>query len=62
MAAFDQMRAEEDRRAAVFVVSEVGGVPDARAFLDSAMARADRERYWAETAIKRLGSAPTPAK
>ena len=62
MAAFDRMADETDWRAAVFVVSEVSGVPEAPAFLESALERANRDRYWAEDAIKRLNSVPSPAR
>ena len=62
MVAFDSMADEDDRMAAMFVVSEVRGVPEARAFLESALARANRERYWAERGIERLDSTPSSAK
>ena len=62
MTAFPQMTGEEDRRAAIFVISRINGVPEARGFLESAMARASRERYWAEEGIKSLGTDPARNK
>jgi hypothetical protein len=62
MSAFDQMRTEEDRRAAVFVVSRIPDVPEARAFLEAVRDRADRERFWAEQGINRLSSENSAAK
>jgi hypothetical protein len=44
----------EDRLAAIFVISQVKGVPEARAFLSSALAEASLERYWAEEGLKRI--------
>jgi len=54
IAAFPKMTKEEDRRAAVFVVSRINGVPEAGAFLQSVLDQANRERYWAEKAVKSL--------
>jgi len=50
-----------DRRAAIFVVSHIMDVPEARTFLSSALSEADRERYWAEEGLKMLdvGRSPT---
>ena len=52
MAAFPNMTGEEDRRAAVFVVSRIKGVTGAEPFLRAVSDRAGRERYWAEEGIK----------
>jgi hypothetical protein len=54
MAAFDAMSVEEERRAALFVVSRISGVPEARGFLESVSARAGRERYWSDVGVKAL--------
>jgi hypothetical protein len=50
------MVSEEDRMAAIFVVSRVKGVPGARHFLSSVAEKADREHYWASQGILRLDS------
>jgi hypothetical protein len=60
MAAFPAMANEEDRRAAIFVVSQIGNVPEARAFLVSVMERADREHSWEEEALTRLDPGRAP--
>jgi hypothetical protein len=54
MAAFPAMTGEEQRRAALFVVSRVADVPEARPFLVSVAEGAKREHDWAEEATKRL--------
>ena len=56
MAAFPNMTGEEDRRAAMFVVSRIAGVPEARGFLESVLSRTNRERYWAEDALKTVNA------
>jgi len=56
MSAFPGMVSEEDRMAAIFVVSRVKGVPGARHFLSSVAEKADREHYWASQGILRLDS------
>jgi hypothetical protein len=52
--AFPGMSSEEDRRAALFVISRVKGVQEAQDFLNSVRDRADRESYWAEEGMKLL--------
>jgi hypothetical protein len=59
---FRDLTAEEDRRAAIFVVSQIKGVPEARSFLESALGRADRERYWAGEGIRRLDAGSSAKK
>jgi HEAT repeat protein len=44
----------EDRSAAVFVVSRIKGVPEARGFLSSVLGQATMERHLAEEGIKAL--------
>jgi len=53
--------APEDRLAAIFVVSRIGNVPEAGAFLSSVLGEANLERHWAEEGLKALdaGSLPT---
>lgn len=46
----------EDRLPAIFVISQISGVPEARAFLSSVLGEANMERYWAERALKLLDS------
>ena len=41
----------EDRIAAVFVVSQITGVPEARGFLASVLGEANIEKYWAEKGL-----------
>jgi hypothetical protein len=53
LAARQPMTAEE-RLAAVFVVSRIKGVPEARPFLTSALAQADLERRWIEEGVRAL--------
>jgi hypothetical protein len=43
-----------DRRAAVFAVSRIKGVPESRAFLSSVVAEAYQEGHWAEEGIRSL--------
>ena len=52
--------AEENRMAAIFVVSQIKGVPEAQVFLAAAVGRANGERYWAEEGIKLLDASPSP--
>jgi len=54
MAAFPRMTKEEDRMAAMFVVSRVPGVSEARAFLSSVLAQADWEHHWAARCLSIL--------
>jgi predicted benzoate:H+ symporter BenE len=61
IAAFPNMT-EEDRVAAVFVVSQIKGVPEARPFLESMLGHANRESYWAEEGIKLLYAVPPPQR
>lgn len=44
----------------MFVVSQIGNVPEARAFLVSVMERVDREHSWAEEGLKRLDTGTVP--
>jgi hypothetical protein len=54
MAAFPRMTKQEDRMAAMFTVSRVPSVPEARAFLTSALARPDWEHHWAARCLRIL--------
>jgi hypothetical protein len=45
-----------DRRAAIFAIARIKGVPEAHAFLTSAIAEAYQERRWAEEGLKNLTS------
>lgn len=47
----------DDQVAAIFVVSQVQGVPEARGFLSATIAEANLKRYWAEEGIKAFDSA-----
>jgi HEAT repeat protein len=58
-AAWDRM-SPEDRLAALFVVSRVGGGPEARAFVVRALGEANLQRYWAEEGLKLLDSRTQP--
>ena len=44
----------EDRLAAIFAVSRIKDVPEARAFLTSTLGEANQERHWAEEGLKLL--------
>lgn len=45
----------QDRLAAIFVVSRIKGVPEAREFLIAVSGQANVERFWAEEGLKSLG-------
>jgi hypothetical protein len=51
--AYGSMQAN-DRLAAIFVISRLEYVPEAKAFLTSALGQANLERYWAEDGLRRL--------
>ena len=46
---------KEDRLAAVFTVSQIKGVPEARGFSASALGEANTEKYWAEKGLNPEG-------
>jgi len=52
MRAYDQAMKPEERLAAVFVVSQIRGVPEARSFLSTVASRADIERFFAQQGMK----------
>jgi HEAT repeat protein len=49
--AFWQPMSAQDRRAAIFTISQIGG-PDARSFLNQVLQETDFERYLAERGLK----------
>ncbi len=55
MEAYDQAMKPEERLAAVFVVSRIGDVPEARSFLSTVASRANLERYFAQEGMKDVG-------
>jgi hypothetical protein len=54
MQVYDQAMKPEERLAAVFVVSRIQGVPEARSFLSTVVSRADLERYFAQAGMKNM--------
>jgi len=54
--------ATEDRLAAIFVVSRIKDVPEARALLAQALGEANMQRHWADEGLKLLDPNPSPAK
>jgi hypothetical protein len=44
----------QDRLAAIFVVSRISGVPEAKEFLSTVLGQANMERHWAEEGLKTL--------
>ena len=52
MRAYDQAMKPEERLAAVFVVSRIRGVSEARVFLSRVIGRADLERYFAQEGVE----------
>lgn len=52
----------DERLAAIFVVSRIRGVPEARDFLVSVSGAANMERFWAEEGIKLLDKSRSPSR
>ena len=59
IAAFHGMH-DADRLPAIFVVSQIKGVPEARAFLETILANANAEKRWAEDGITIMGPKLSP--
>ena len=49
----------ENRLAAIFVVSRIKDVPEARTFLIQALGEANVQRFWAEDGLKLLNASPS---
>ena len=52
----------EDRLAALFVVSQIPGVPEARGFIGRAVGEANLQHYWAEEGLRVLDARNPPPK
>ena len=50
----------EERLAAILVLSQIKGVPEARGFLASLLGQANLERHWAEVGLKMMGVETPP--
>jgi hypothetical protein len=51
MAAYPKYTEGMDRLAAIFTVSRIAGVPEARGFLVAVLGQANQERYWADEGL-----------
>ena len=50
----------EERLAAVFVVSQIGGVPESREFLSAILGQANLQQHWAAAGLRLLDSSTPP--